>query len=109
MGDYDKALVDYQQCLIFNPTFFKAANNMAIVYHNTEQFAKAIEKYEQAIQLNPEYIDCHYNLAGVLVGLRKWDEALVSVARAVELLEKQKYVEIFEVGDRQDFDEIFFP
>jgi tetratricopeptide (TPR) repeat protein len=69
--EYDKALEEYNQTLLIDPSFAAAYNNCGIiVYHDRKEYDKAIEDYNQALKLNPNYTVA-YNNRGLVYADKK--------------------------------------
>jgi len=65
IGDYERALSDYDQAIRLNPAAADAFNNRGNAYRELHEFDKAIGDYDEAIRLNPKYAHA-YNNRGVI-------------------------------------------
>jgi lipoprotein NlpI len=85
MGNYERAIQDYDQAIRLNPSSALAYNNRGRANHLKEDYAQAISDYGAAINLDPDYPLAFYNR-----GLARFDQGLYIAAvpdfvRAVQL------------------------
>lgn len=59
LGQYERALEDYNEALSIDPRSFRAYTNRGIVYAETGQLQRAIGDFDAAIAINPSYADAY--------------------------------------------------
>lgn len=62
-GEYDRALEDYDQAILLNPSFANAYNNRGVIYRLKGDYDRAIKDYDQAIWLDSNIPATFYNRA----------------------------------------------
>jgi tetratricopeptide (TPR) repeat protein len=62
-GDFDRALVDYDQAIAFNPKNAGAYVNRAQVWEKKGRHDEALKDYAEAIRLDPEMWQAYFNRA----------------------------------------------
>ncbi|CAE7450765.1 SPY [Symbiodinium natans] len=83
MHKYDKALVNYQLTVHFDPRCAEAYNNMGVIFKEQENLDKALKYYHMAIQCNPRFAQTLNNLGVAYTTSGKLTEALEYLSRAV--------------------------
>lgn len=100
-GDYDGAIVLYQELCREQPSKAKWFNALGFQYHQKKQWPKAIEAYEQSLRVAPRWL---------LVALRLGDayQAAGQVEKALDVYKKgiQSYQE-FSVDRRRELASIY--
>jgi lipoprotein NlpI len=91
VGDYDRAIQDFNSAIRINPRIANAFNNRGIAYDYKSEYDRAIQDYEQAIRLQPNYPDAFNNRGLVYQELGKYDQALQDFDQAIHL--KPDYAE----------------
>jgi tetratricopeptide (TPR) repeat protein len=54
LGEYQKAIEDYDQAITLNPNNAISFGNRGLAYTNLGEYQKAINNYDQAIALDPD-------------------------------------------------------
>ena len=62
-GEYDRALEDYDQAILLNPSFANAYNNRGVIYRLKGEYDRATRDYDQAIWLDNNIPATFYNRA----------------------------------------------
>ena len=62
-ADFDRALMDYDQAILLDPTLAEAYNNRGYVHFVKGNKEQAIADFESALKLDPEYTRAKNNLA----------------------------------------------
>lgn len=91
-GDFEEAIVEYEQALEIEPENVDLMSNLGVAYYNLGQLDKAIEQYSQALEIAPNDPDIHSNLAAAYVQEYQLSGALERLESALE--EYQKAVEL---------------
>jgi tetratricopeptide (TPR) repeat protein len=76
IGQFDKALREYNRSLSLDPKDLTAKYNIALVLIRQEHLAEAQAKLEEIVKDNPKYIDARHELAVLYLKLGKYDEAI---------------------------------
>jgi len=66
IGNYDRAISEFEAGLRLNPNYFFALSNLGNVYGKKKEYAKAIGYFKKALQEKSDYPAGHYNLAKAL-------------------------------------------
>lgn len=85
MGDYDRALKEYNIAISLAPRFPLCYINRSAVYSETGRYDLALADASKAIALNPKAVLGYYNRASVLVKQGKDREALPDFDKAIAL------------------------
>jgi len=83
MHKSDKALINYQLTVHFNPRCAEAYNNMGVVYKERENLERALMCYHMALQCNPRFAQALNNIGMVYTATGRLQEALEYLSRAV--------------------------
>ena len=75
MNDPQSALANFTKALEAHPNYHHVYHNIAVVYHNQQQYDLAKENYNQALSINGKFTDCRYNFTKLLVKTKEFDEA----------------------------------
>jgi tetratricopeptide (TPR) repeat protein len=76
-GDYDHALLDYEQAIRLNPDNANAYNNLGVIYRIKGDYDRAIAAYDEAIWLkNSDFPAAFYNRALAYADKTEYDRAL---------------------------------
>jgi len=85
LGEWDKAIEDFEKYLdldpVYAPTYFK----MGWCYVQKKDWAKAEETYKKAVEWNPKLGQAHTNLGNVYFMQNKFSEAEDSYKKAIEV------------------------
>jgi tetratricopeptide (TPR) repeat protein len=85
LGQYDKAIADYNKALELDPTHIFAYNNRGNVFAILGQYDKAIADYNRAIQLNPHYASPYNGRGNAYLFQGEFSRALAEFNRALEI------------------------
>jgi len=75
-GEYDRALEDYDQAILLNPSFASAYNNRGVIYRLKGEYDRAITDYDQAIWLDSNIPATFYNRAIAYSEKEDYDRAV---------------------------------
>ena len=76
MGNYDRAIQDYNEATKLNPNFEQAFFNRGNAYSEKGQFERAIQDYNRAIELKPDYAKAFNNRGYVYDEKGEFDHAI---------------------------------
>jgi Flp pilus assembly protein TadD len=68
LGQYDKAINDFNKAIAMHPQYSFAYNNRGYSYEQLGQLSKAVEDFSQAIQLDPGNIVAQDNWLRLSIG-----------------------------------------
>lgn len=78
-----KAIENYKNAVMFNPSHFKAYCNLGVAYRNLGQPKLAEGCYLKAKKLNPKSNIALNNLANIYVDLSQYKEAIILYQKAI--------------------------
>jgi len=85
LGQYDRALADYERALAIDPDFSRALNNRGTAFQRIGDFEKARADFDQAINLDPANPDLRYNRGNLFMAMENYDLAIRDYTAAVTL------------------------
>ena len=95
-GEYDKAILAYESCLLLGENM-EVRNNLAILYYKQGRYSEAINQLRKLITLEPDNPSYHYDLAINLVDrFRNTQEQ--DLNDLIEALKEYELVEELEPG-----------
>ena len=98
-GNMTKAEAEYRAALRLSPEFAPAAVNLADLYRQLSRDADGETVLRQALQNLPQDGGLHHALGLTLVRLKRQDEAIESLARAVELeRDRARYAYVYAIA-----------
>ncbi len=83
LGEYDRAISEFESALKLNPNYFFALNNLGNIYGKQKNYPEAIAYFEKALKQKADYSPAHYNLARALHLMGKPDAAILSYREAI--------------------------
>ena len=81
---YDASIVKYIKALEIDPNYFRAHNNLGLVYWKKGKLKEAIKEYQIAIKLNPDFADVHNNLGNAYSFQGFFKDAIAEYKAALE-------------------------
>jgi lipoprotein NlpI len=106
-GDFDRAIVEYNQAISINPRNPTFYNNRGIAYRGKGDLDRAIADYSQAISLNPKDHDAYYNRGIAYRNKGDLDHAIADYSQAISLNAKDPDFfnnRAFAYREKGDFD-----
>jgi len=92
IGQYDKAVADYNKALQLKPDLAAAYNNRANYYAAKKQLEKALADYDRAIDLNPVHVRALINQGITYRDLKLYDRAIENFDFALRLGQLQGHI-----------------
>lgn len=75
IGEYDKAIADYDQAIKLKPNYAKAYYHRGVAYGEKREYNKAIKDYNEVIKREPYYAEAYSARGGVWLHLKEWEKA----------------------------------
>jgi lipoprotein NlpI len=91
LGDYDRAIADYNEAIKRDPKFSFAYNNLGNAYRARGEDEQAIADYARAIELDPKFIVAYLNRGNAYYGKGNKDRAFADYNAAIRLDPKSGY------------------
>jgi len=85
LGQYQRAIEDYNQTIQLKPDNDQVYNNRGIAYYYLGQHQRAIEDYNQTIQLKPDNDQAYYNKGLAYIDLGQYRLAIDDFNKAISL------------------------
>ena len=85
MGQYDRALEDYNKVIAMNPYYSRVYNNRGVVYSRQGRYDMAIEDFSKAIDLNPYFYDAYNNRGVAFDKAGRFEKAMEDFQKALDL------------------------
>lgn len=85
LGNYQQAILCYDQALVRNANFTIAHNHRGIALGKLNRHEEAILSFGAAIALAPQMPEAHFNLGNAFANVQRHQEALSSFDRAIAL------------------------
>lgn len=84
-GEYDQAILDYDELIKLDPDYAKALNNRGVAYLKKDDYEPAIRDFDAAIKLDANYADAFANRAETNQKKGDYAEALKDFDAAIQL------------------------
>lgn len=94
MGQFNKAIADYDEAIRLDSEHVDAYNNRANVYCELGQYERAIDDFNEAIRLDPEYALVYYNRGNTYRVLGQYERAIDDFNEAIRL--DPQYAEAYD-------------
>jgi len=91
LGQFDRAVMLYEQALTIEPEYAEAHYNLASTLQELGQLDAAVKSYDKSLAIKPNYADAHNNLGNVLKDLKQLEAAVKSYKTAIAI--KPDYLE----------------
>lgn len=83
LGDFQKALEQFEEILKLDPLYANAYENIGIILIRKFDYKRAAEVLKRALSLNPESHTAHYNYGLALIGLENYNEGISELKSAI--------------------------
>jgi tetratricopeptide (TPR) repeat protein len=83
LGNYDRAIEDYDQALRLDPGYALSYYNRGDAYRRLGEYRQAIEDYDQALRLDPGYAEAYHNRGNVYGVLGEHNRAIKNYDQAL--------------------------
>ena len=85
LGNYARAISDYERAIEINPRYAEGLNNRGFAYGGLGNQRQAISDFDRAIEINPEYADAYNNRGAAYGELGNRRQAISDFDRAIEI------------------------
>jgi tetratricopeptide (TPR) repeat protein len=85
IGQYDRALEDYNKVISMNPDYSSVYNNRGVVYSRQGLYDMAIEDFSRSIVLTPNFSDAYNNRGVAFDKAGRFDKAIEDFQKAIVL------------------------
>lgn len=85
MGDYEKAIADFNAAIAINPQFVQAYSNRALIWAKAKRNDRAFADYNEAIKIKPDYAAAYVGRGSLYKAQNNLPQALADYSRAIEL------------------------
>lgn len=93
-GDLDRAMVDFNRSIQYDPLYENAYVNRGIVYCLRGKFDLAIPDFNRALELKPDYFDARFNRAIAYMNTNQEEKAIedLTILEATNTLDERVYM-----------------
>ncbi len=84
LGNFDKAIEEFQMALKINPDYFFGLNNLGNVYGKQKKYEEAIKYFQRALDQKSDYSPAHYNIARAYHLVGRKNDAIESYRKAIQ-------------------------
>ena len=85
LGDYKRAVVDYDTSIDIDPGSYRAYSNRGVTYMKLDDHESAIKDFNKAIEISPDYALAYFNRGRVYEQLQEYDAAISDYEKALEI------------------------
>ena len=75
IGEYDKAIADYNEAIKLKPNYAKAYCRRGVAYCKKREYNKAIKDYNAVIKREPDYAEVYGVRGEAWLHLKEWEKA----------------------------------
>jgi tetratricopeptide (TPR) repeat protein len=83
-GDYNYALIVFDNIIVTDPKWSEAWNKRATVYFLMSQFINSLNDIDKVLNLEPRHFGALSGQARIFIKLKKYEMAIKSIERALE-------------------------
>jgi tetratricopeptide (TPR) repeat protein len=84
-GQYEQAILEYNNALELNPQYVEAYVNRGNAYEAMGVHKDAIRDYNRAIELDPNYSGAYMNKGVVYARMGQYDQAISNISRGIDI------------------------
>ena len=84
-GDYDRAIVDFNEAIRLNPQLAEAYDNRGVTWGDKGDYDRAIADFDAAIRLNPQLARAYHSRGFAWSTKGEYDRAIADFDRAIRL------------------------
>ena len=85
LGNYEEAIIAFQQATACAPSFAPAYQGLGNTLYRLKKYQEALNVFDQAIRINPNYPEAQYSRGVVLSTLKLYEEAAISFDRMLQI------------------------
>jgi tetratricopeptide (TPR) repeat protein len=85
LGEYERALMNYEEAVRLNPNAAIAWSNMGIIHAERGDLDRAADVYGKSVVANPRFVDGWMNLGAIRAQRGQYEGALEAFLRGLEL------------------------
>jgi spermidine synthase/Tfp pilus assembly protein PilF len=93
LGQYQRAIEDFNEAIRLKPDYADAYFNRGVVYYSIGQYQRAIEDYNEAIRIKPDDTDDYNSRGAAYANLEQYQRAIDDFNKAIRL--KPDYVDAY--------------
>jgi len=84
VGNYNEAILEFEQALKINPNYFFGLNNLGNIYGKQKKYEEAIKYFKKALNQKSDYSPAYYNIARAYHLTGKKHEAAKAYKKAIQ-------------------------
>lgn len=84
MGNYQDAILCYEEARLAHPNHIKSLNNLGLCYLETGNYNKAIETFMHTLSIQPSYLEATINLASTYYKMDDYKAAWLTIVKIPE-------------------------
>jgi tetratricopeptide (TPR) repeat protein len=84
-GNYDQAIIDYNEAVRLDPRYAPAYNSRGLAYYKKGDYDRTIADYNQALTHDPNFADAYANRGAAYLAERNYDRAIADCTEAIRL------------------------
>jgi tetratricopeptide (TPR) repeat protein len=97
LEQFDKALLDYNQMVLFDPDNLEVWNTRGLFYNNRENYQNAINDFNQSLKIDGESAYTHWYLASASSDSQDYQKSLIHYAKAIKIIKSSDLLNDYEI------------
>jgi tetratricopeptide (TPR) repeat protein len=85
MGEYQKALIDFEKAMSIDSNVAESYNRRGVLFANSGDIDKALDDFSKAVKLNAKHAGAYTNRASIYLKKRDLQKAISDCTKAIEL------------------------